>query len=175
MLCYTGFRVLTEITRYRYSMVLETRDQRLLKEKSVCSKRSNNIAQVIKSSSHVQCLVSFPDECPNLTAITCAVCCCHSPSHSRSHLRDHPSSPSAKLPNSFLAAPFPARNASSLSANTSSPGSGFLRPYLSKRSGSSTVSSDAGLVVAFRSTLGCGCEELGPEVDDDGSYERVCR
>src|SRR5277367_5036869 len=90
-------------------------------------------------------------------------------------LRDHPSSPSAKLPNSFIAAPFLARNASSLSVNTSSPGSSFLRPYLSKRSGSSTVSSDAGLAIAFRSVLGCGCEELGPEVDDDGSYERARR
>src|ERR1700738_3159315 len=90
-------------------------------------------------------------------------------------LRDPPNSPSAKLPNSTLVAPFPARNASSLSANKSSPGSGFLRPYLSKRSGRSTVSSDAGLAVAFRSTFGCGCEELGPEVDVDGSCERARR
>src|SRR3954453_17704081 len=90
-------------------------------------------------------------------------------------LRDPPRRPSAKLPNSILVGPFPARNASSLSTNGSSPGSGFLRPYLSKRSGRSTVSSDAGLAVAFRSTLGCGCEELGPEVDDDGSYERARR
>src|ERR1700734_2287484 len=89
----------------------------------------------------------------------------HSPSPPPLPLRDHPSSPSAKLPNSFTAAPFPDRNAPSLSVNTSPPGSGFLRPYLSKRSGSSTVSSDAGLAVVFRSTLGCGCEELGL---DDG-------
>lgn len=53
-----------------------------------------------------------------------------------------PKSPSTKLPNNFPVVPFPARMLSSLSAMGSSPGSAFLRPFLSKRSGKSMVSSE---------------------------------
>jgi hypothetical protein len=38
---------------------------KVAKENPCCSKRSNNIVQVVKSSSHVQCLSLFPGECPD--------------------------------------------------------------------------------------------------------------